>query len=388
MRRRTVLLLQCATGLGAMSYGTMFTVVDDFRDTYGISESHLGLILGIGFFAGFFAQTFLAPWADKGHAKRMILVGIALQMLGNTAMGIADSFLPLLLARFVMGIGGGLIYPAVRRVVILAEPEKMGTNLGRLLSFDVGGFTIGPVLSALTVDTLGIGAPFFIVTASMVLVLVGLAGLHVDEAREGDAPTRRFAFDLFALRPFAGAVVIGLALYAMIGTFDTVWSMMMADMEAPTWVANLGISLFALPMLFLGPIGGRFTQRLGPFRAAIGGLALAGVFMTLYGSLGSPYVMLAVGVSHGIVDGLTVTGTASAIAMVVPHERLASAQGMAGGIQTIAGGIASIAAAAAYGSFGRTATFVGCAALMWMLVASGALLARSHLSIRQSPAPT
>lgn len=375
-------MLQCATGLGAMSYGTMFTVVDDFRDKYGISESHLGLILGIGFFAGFFAQTFLAPFADKGHAKRMIMIGLVIQMIGNTAMGVEKSFIPLLLARLIMGIGGGLIYPSVRRVVILAEPENIGSNLGRLLSFDVGGFTIGPVLSALTVGTFGIGAPFFIVTGAMAIVLIGLSRLHVDEADSENAPRQRFAFDLFSLRPFAGAVVIGLALYVMIGTFDTLWSMMMKDMDAATWVANLGISMFALPMLFLGPIGGRFTQRIGPYRASIGGLLIGAFIITMYGTLASPYAMLAFGVAHGIVDGLTVTGTSSAIAMVVPHERLASAQGMAGGTQTITGGLASIVTASMYGHFGRTTTFVACAMAMCALIAAGALLARDHLHIR------
>lgn len=365
----------------------MFTVVDDFRDKYGISESHLGLILGIGFFAGFFSQTFLAPLADKGHAKRMILVGITIQMIGNTAMGLGTSFIPLLLARLVLGIGGGLIYPSVRRIVILAEPENIGSNLGRLLSFDVGGFTIGPVVSALTVGTFGISAPFFIVTAAMVAVVAGLARLHVDEADADAAPPQRFAFDLFALRPFAGAVVIGLALFVMIGTFDTLWSMMMKDMNAATWVANLGISLFAFPMLFLGPIGGRFTQRIGPYRAAMGGLVIGAFIITMYGTLGSPYAMLAFGVAHGIVDGLTVTGTSSAIAMVVPHERLASAQGMAGGTQTITGGLASIVAAAAYGSFGRTTTFIACAIVMCVLIAAGAWLARHHLRIRGGVQP-
>ena len=53
MNKRTVLMLQLATGLGAMSYGTMFTVLDDFRDEYGVSESQLGLILAVGFLAGF-----------------------------------------------------------------------------------------------------------------------------------------------------------------------------------------------------------------------------------------------------------------------------------------------------------------------------------------------
>lgn len=371
-----------------MSYGTMFTVVDDFRDKYGISESRLGLILGIGFFAGFFAQIFLAPLADKGHAKRMILIGIAIQMIGNTAMGIMDSFVPLLLARFVMGIGGGLIYPSVRRVVILAEPENMGTNLGKLLSFDVGGFTIGPVVSAITVGAFGLGAPFFIVTAAMAVVMIGLSGLHVDEATTDEAPPQRFAFDLFRLRPFTGAVLIGLALYVMIGTFDTLWSLMMKDMNAATWVSNLGISLFALPMLFLGPVGGRFTQRVGPYRASIGGLLIGAFIITMYGTIGSPYAMLIFGVTHGIVDGLTVTGTSSAIAMVVPHERLASAQGMAGGTHTVMGGLASIIAATMYGSFGRTAAFAACAAAMCALVGAGAWIARAHLHIKSAPPAT
>ena len=42
MRKRTVLLLQLATGLGAMSYGTMFTVLDDFRDEYGSASRSWG----------------------------------------------------------------------------------------------------------------------------------------------------------------------------------------------------------------------------------------------------------------------------------------------------------------------------------------------------------
>ncbi|MFM9132155.1 MAG: MFS transporter [Actinomycetota bacterium] len=99
MRKRTVLLLQLATCFGAMSYGTMFTVLDDFRDEYGVSESQLGLILAVGFLAGFVAQIFLAPFADKGNAKRMILVGIAVEIVGNIMMGFGGSFEVLFAAR-------------------------------------------------------------------------------------------------------------------------------------------------------------------------------------------------------------------------------------------------------------------------------------------------
>lgn len=382
MRRRTIHLMLAACGLGAMGYGTMFTVVDDFRDTYGIPESRLGLILGIGFIAGFLAQVFLAPLADKGHAKKMILAGVAVQLVGNIAMGFGDTFWVLFVARFVMGIGGGMITPAARRVIIVSDPRNMGTNLGLFVSFDVGGFALGPVVSALTVDALGLAAPFVIVAAAMAVVGAGLLRADITEAASDDIPSQRLAFDLFRFAPYAGAVVIGLSLYLMIGTFDTLWSVMMADIDAATWIANLGITVFALPMLFLGPIGGRLTQRVGPYRAAITGLSLASLCMVAYGTIGSPHVMLGVGVAHGIIDGLTITAGAAAIAMVVPRERLAAAQGLYGGMQTVMGGIASVAAGWSYGAFGRTGSFVGTAVGMLALIVTGAWLARGHLGER------
>lgn len=382
MKKRSVLLLLCASGLGSMSYGTMFTIIDDLRDRYGISESSLGLILGVGFFAGFFSNVFLAPYADRGHAKRMILLGIIIQLVGNAMFGFGHSFLPLFLARAIMGIGGGMIYPAVRRIVILADPENMGSNLGRALSFDVGGFTIGPVLSALTVGALGIPAPFLMISVVMALVGLGVTRIHVTETHIDDAPSQRLAFDLFRIRAFAGTIVIGLALFVMIGTFDALWSLMMKDMRAADWVANLGISMFALPMMFIGPAGGRFTQNVGPFKASIGGLSIGAFIILMYGVLPSPYMMLGFGVLHGFVDGFTVTGGSSAIAMVVPKERIASAQGMQGAAQTVVAGFASVAAGAAYGVFGRTATFASCAVLMVACITTGAWMARDHLHMK------
>jgi MFS family permease len=174
--------------------------------------------------------------------------------------------------------------------------------------------------------------------------------------------------------------VIVLALFAMIGTFDAVWSVMMDDMKAPTWVANLGISLFAFPMIFLAPRGGRFTQKVGPFKASMVGLSIGAVCLVLYGTLWSPYPMLVVGVIHGIVDGLTVTGGSAAVALVAPRERLASAQGLFGGLQTLMGGIAAVVAGTAYGIIGR-ATYIWCAGAMLLFIAIGAWLAKDSLNI-------
>ncbi|MSO14757.1 MAG: hypothetical protein CK521_04610 [Acidimicrobium sp.] len=380
MRKKTLYLLQAATALGGMGYGVMFTVLDDFRDKYGITESQLGIIVGVGFITGFLSQILFAPQADKGHAKKLVTTGIVIEIIGTLFMAFGHAFLPLIIGRLLTGFGVGISEPALRRILILSDPERMGQNLGLIVSASVAGFTVGPIVSALTADTLGIAAPFLIVAVLLVVVAFGLFNLQFQEANIEDAPTQRLAFDMLRIRPLAGAIVIGLALFAMIGTFDAVWSVMMDDMKAPTWVANLGISLFAFPMIFLAPRGGRLTQKVGPFKASIVGLSIGAVFLTLYGTLWSPYPMLAVGVAHGIVDGLTVTGGSAAVAIVAPRERLASAQGLYGGLQTLTGGIAAVLAGTAYGIIGR-ATFVWCAGAMLLFIAIGAWLAKDSLHI-------
>jgi MFS family permease len=386
MRKRTLYLLQATTALGGMGYGVMFTVLDDFRDKYGITEAQLGLIVGVGFITGFLSQILFAPQADKGHAKKLVMTGIAIEIVGTLFMAFGHAFLPLIIGRLLAGFGVGISEPALRRILILSDPERMGQNLGLIVSASVAGFTAGPIISALTADTLGIAAPFLMVAALLVVVAFGLFKLQFQEANIEDAPTQRLAFDMLRLRPLAGAIVIGLALFAMIGTFDAVWSVMMDDMNAPTWVANLGISLFAFPMIFLAPRGGQLTQKVGPFKASITGLSIGAVCLVLYGTLWSPYPMLMIGIIHGVVDGLTITGGSAAVALVAPRERLASAQGLYGGLQTLTGGIAAVLAGTAYGIIGR-ATYVWCAGAMLLFIAIGAWLAKDSLHITGSDNP-
>ncbi|MEY3558166.1 MAG: hypothetical protein RL374_872 [Actinomycetota bacterium] len=386
MRKRTLYLLQAATALGGMGYGVMFTVLDDFRDEYGITEAQLGIIVGIGFITGFLSQILFAPQADKGHAKKLVMTGIAIEIVGTLFMAFGQAFLPLIIGRLLAGFGVGISEPALRRILILSDPERMGQNLGLIVSASVAGFTAGPIVSALTADTLGIAAPFLIVAVLLIVVAFGLFNLQFQEASIEDAPTQSLAFDMLRIRPLAGAIVIGLALFAMIGTFDAVWSVMMDDMKAPIWVANLGISLFALPMIFLAPRGGRLTQKVGPFKASMTGLSIGAVCLVMYGTLWSPYPMLVIGIIHGVVDGLTITGGSAAVALVAPRERLASAQGLYGGLQTLTGGIAAVLAGTAYGIIGR-ATFVWCAGAMLLFIAIGAWLAKGSLHITGTDNP-
>ncbi len=363
----------------------MFTILDDYRDEYGISETFLGLVVAVGFFASFAAQLGLAPFADRGHARRLLVAGFAAVVAGCLLMGFGTTSLVIILGRLLMGIGAGMSLPALRRIIIVSDPENMGLNMGRLLSVDVAGFASGPLIAVATVDPIGISAPFVVIGVATVLVAIAIFRSEIPETSAVDQPSERFAFDLLKNRGVTAGVLIGLALFLMIGTFDSLWAIMMEDLDAPSWMANLGITLFALPMVVLGPFGGKLAQRVGAYHMGAIGMLVGALCMTLYGLLPSPYLMMAVFLVHTTNDGLTVTSAGVAVGLAAPSERQAGAQGLLGGMQTLVGGFAASAAGWSYDTFDRGITFVACSVMIVVLVGSGYALAGDLRSRRTSP---
>ncbi len=373
--KRTILLLQVATGLLAAGYGVMFTMLDDWRAEYGIQETGLGFIVAVGFFTSFIAQLTIAPLADKGFSRRLMTLGLIANVVGALAMAQGSTMTTFIIGRFLMGMGAGMAIPAIRRIVVVTDPEHLGENMGRGLSIEVGGFALGPIISAVTVETFGLAAPFLIIATLLAVMALIIWRIPIHETPVEDRTSERFAIDLLKVRPLCGAIMIGLALFLMIGTFDPLWVVMMDDLHAPNWVANAGIAIFGLPFILFGTLGGRIAQRHGPFRVSALGLILGAGYMTIYGLLGQPYLMLGIGVTQSIVDSLTVTGTGLAVAQVAPIERQAGASGLLGGMQTLTGGIAATLAGVTYEHFGQATAFTTTAVVMVLMVTTGCILA-------------
>ncbi|HEX7133826.1 MAG TPA: MFS transporter [Iamia sp.] len=373
MRRPSIVVFCTVGALQAAGYGALFTLLDEYRDEYGIGETALGLVIGLGFISAFVAQVTIAPRADRGHARQVVVLGVLLDVAGLVMIAFATSIGPLLAGRFVMGIGIGMATPALRRIVILADPAHLGQNVGRLLAADVAGFAAGPAVSAVLVGPFGIAAPFLVIGVATLLALPVVARTEITETVEATAP--RFAFDLLRIRPFAAAVVLGSAVWLMIGSFDALWSLALDDLGAADWLANLGISLFALPLVVLGALGGRLAQRIGPFRVGTAGLLVASVFMLAYGLAPSGVAMFAVAMVHAVTDGLSVSATGVAVGLVVPADRQAGAQGVLGGIQVLVAGVTAPIIGALYEAHGRTVAYTVAASGMVVLVALGLVLA-------------
>jgi MFS family permease len=381
-KQRIVLTLLFAIGSSSCLYGVMFTMLDDFRNNFGIAESALGFIVGVGFFTSFLGQVSIAPLADRGRAQRLIILGLSLEVIGCIGMALGETFIILLISRIIMGFGAGSALPALRRVIIVADPENFGRNLGRILSFEVAGFASGPVISVIFAEFFGIPGPFIFLATIISLFVIIVSRIAVPETAKENHPTERFAIDLLKNRAITSGILIGVALFFMIGVFDSLWVLIMDDLDAAQWMANVGVSVFVLPLILLGPFGGKFVQRIGPYRAGGFGMILGALFMAGYGLMPTPTLMMVVFFFHSLNDGFFVTGAGVAVGTSAPLERQAGAQGLLGGMETLAGGVAASFSGVAYDHLGRTTTFIGTGAIMLTLILASRILAGDNWSVR------
>ena len=354
-------------------YGVLFTIVGDYCDDYGISETTVGWIIGIGFIVGFVSQILIGPLGDRGHARTLVLGGAVVNAVGLVMMGFGTTAPVLLSGRIVSGLAIGAASPAIKRMVVVGSGENLGRNLGRLFSADVFGFAVGPVISAVLVGPFGIAAPFLVIAALTMIAVIATLGIEVDETLEPEP--RRFAVDLLRTRSFAGAVMIGAAAFMMIGAFDALWDLVHTDLGTAEWMANLGIALFAIPLVLLGPTSGKLAQRIGPFLVASVGMIAAALFMGIYGLLSVGGAIFAVAMLHSLSDGISFAASGVAVGMTAPESRQSGAQGVLGGMQALAAGIMAPFTGWLYEHHGQQTAYWFASAIIALMVTGGLILA-------------
>ena len=140
----------------------------------------------------------MGPFGDRGYARFMVFGGSLLNAAGLLMMGFGTTATVIIAGRVISGLAIGAAGPAIKRFVVVGSGANLGRNLGRLFSADVFGFALGPVISAVLVGPFGIAAPFIVIAAAtIVLVLLSLRlTLDDDAAKPPTASASRSTYSV------------------------------------------------------------------------------------------------------------------------------------------------------------------------------------------------
>jgi len=360
---RAMVLLFLLTALMSLGYGSVFTLLADIRDKYGFTDGQVGIIAFAGLFTGVLSQLFLARFSDRGYAVVMMRVGIASAAFGMLWMTFATPLWQWIAARLLLGLGSGMVGPAIRRIIIARDPQRVGANLGRQTAFDVAGFVLGPALAAGLAQLFGLRAPFIVLTVAYVaaIFLVGRVTTAADAAAS-EAPTTKHP-SLLRLPAMQSALFAAIAFYLTIGMFEALWSILLRDQGAATWLIGVTLSLFTIPMIVFAPKGGALAQRIGPIRVVTYSITVAAIATCLYGFLPLWFLIVISGF-HAIADAYTMPANQVAVAVSSPPDQLAAGQGLLGATGLAIAAASALIGAAVYDTYGRGAIFAGTGVLM------------------------
>jgi predicted MFS family arabinose efflux permease len=361
-----------------------------------ISPSQFGWVVSAYAFSAGISGILAAGFADKFDRKKMLLFFYAGFILGTLFCGIAPDYHSLLLARMVTGFFGGVLYSFNMAIVADLFPME---KRGRVMGFVQMAFAVSQVLGIpvglFFANKFGWHMPFLMIVG--VCVPVGVVILRwmkpIDSHLKERAAQRpmvhllRTASQKRYLRAFAATALLSTGGFLLMPYSSTFL------------VRNVGIDEKVLPIvfvvagfvgLFMGPLIGRLSDRIGKFRMFIAGSLLASLMVPIFTHLSiSPLWEVL------ILNTLLYTAVFSRI---IPSQALisgvpdakdrgafmsinSSVQQMGGGIASVIGGwiIGQNAAGLLvhYNVLGwvTIAAFFGCAVLMYAV--NGYVIAKS-----------
>ncbi len=363
VRRADQIILHLAVAANLIGFGVALALLADLQDAYGFPMSGLGLIAGSSLAAAFVSFLWLSRYADRGHAKVMMMGALLTGAAALVVTAYAHDLWVFVAARAVLGLAEGVFLPAARRVVLDWNPNRPGEALGRLFAAAAGGFALGPLIGALLAARFGLGVPFLVPAVVLVMAVPMVARLEPLAPLEPVKAGQGFR-DLLGTRLVVAGVAIAAVDFVVVGAFDAVWARLLIDRGASTVFVGFSFVLIAAPIVVLAARFGRFADRRSPRLVAVPGFVLMMTAVLGYGWLDIPLVLGGAVLLHGVGSAAVVPAGEALVAAGSPPDMLARGQGLLEAVGFMVAAISAVFAGWAYGALGR--------GVLWSVIAAAA----------------
>lgn len=364
------------------SIAGIVAMLGELRSELGFTEGQIGITVACGFFGSFVAQISLSRLADRGHARIMASIGIAVGGLGLIGLALFTNFLAWSILRAIIGFAGGLTVPGLRRAASVLDPDNVGENLGRLVAGEMSGWMIGPIVAALLALQWGFRTPFLVFGIGMLAFLPLVLRLPPDQGGL-DQSDRKTAFDLLGYRRLQGALLLVVGYFGLIGAWESVVPVMFTERGGTPLTTGISFTMLGIPMILFSARAGRTADAFGPPRVAMTALLAIAIGTMSYGMLPGLWPVVLLMGFLGIFDAFGFTANHVAVSRAVPEDRQAAALGLMGATQVLAAGISAYPASLLYEKTGERTTWIVVGLLMISTIALAAQ--RFHGTMPVSP---
>jgi MFS transporter, DHA1 family, multidrug resistance protein len=345
-----------------VGFGALLPILPIYFTEHGISLPMLGVVVAAWSVARLVGEPIFGRIADNAPRRTMMVVGL----FGAAVFAVAPLFvagpIAFVATRLLAGLSASIYDPAARGYLVDANPpERQGETFGLYGAAQMGGLILGPAIGGLAAAaTDNPTIPFWVagicVFLSGVLVWARVrdvprtdrdAALAAAAAEGGDrvAPIAATSRPTRLLnRVLIAAIVINVGTFFASGAYEVVWSLYLGSLGAGLDLIGLSFVTFALPILILSPVMGRFIDHEGGFLALVLGIAVVAVCGVLYAAIPNMWWVIGLGLVEGAAFAVVSPALFLLVARSSPIGRSSTAQGLFGAAGTIGTIVASLSA--------------------------------------------
>jgi MFS family permease len=284
-------LATAAIAVDTLMFSAIVPALPVYQREMGLSDTGVALIFAAFPVAQLLVALLLPRWVDRAGRRRALALGAMLLAASGVAFAFAGDPATLAIARAVQGGAAALTWTGALAAVSDVYPTgQLGFRLGLAETAGGGVGLLGPLVSGVLIDAVGVTETFLIV--SVVPVILALCVLLVPEtARPSTNPPSVLA-GLRSVARSPGARAGGLALILLALVEAMLEPLLPLDLSERLGLSSSGIGLvlaLGTAALFLGsPLGGWWSDHAGRRLPLIVGGAITAVALPFV-ALGPPW---------------------------------------------------------------------------------------------------
>lgn len=336
-----------------VGFGALLPILPIYFTEHGVDLPTLGVVVAAWPAARLVGEPAFGWVADRASRKALMVVGLVLAAafaVGPLFVAGPAAFIAM---RALSGLSASIYDPAARGYLVDANPpERQGETFGLYAAAQMGGVMIGPAIGGLAAAATSQPTIVFWVAGITLLLSAVLIqwrvpelarGIHTAEeaAREEDATIRPARI---LNRLLVAAVVFNIGSFFAGGAYEVVWSLYLTSLGAGLDAIGLTFFTFALPILVLSPVSGRFIDRQGGFLALAIGLAVVAACGFAYPLVPQVWFVAALGLVEGTAFAFASPALYLLVSRASPPGRSSTAQGLFGAAGTVGTIVASLLA--------------------------------------------
>lgn len=273
-----------------------------YQQEMGLSDTAVALIFAAFPVAQLLVALLLPRWVDRAGRRKALAAGAVLLALSGVAFAFTTEPVTLAIARAVQGGAAALTWTgALASVSDVYPTNQLGFRLGLAETAGGGVGLLGPLISGVLIDAVGVRETFLII--SIVPLLLAVCVVFVPETARPSSTVPSIMAGLRSVARSRGARAGALALILLAVVEAMLEPLLPLDLSERLGLSSSGIGLvlaLGTAALFLGsPLGGWWSDRAGRRLPLIVGGIITAVTLPFV-ALGPPWwVTLAFAVCLG-----------------------------------------------------------------------------------------